>query len=79
MPNGLAGTAEVVDFIATRISAQTYINIMDQYHPCGKALRNPAINRRITNAEFREAMEAALKAGLTRLDERRKLWITVEM
>lgn len=79
MPNGLAGTAEVVDFIATRISAQTYINIMDQYHPCGKALTNPAINRRITNAEFREAMEAALRAGLTRLDERHKHWITVEM
>jgi len=73
MPKGLSGTAEIADFIATRISAQTYINIMDQYHPCGRALSNSTINRRITSAEFRQALDAALKAGLTRLDDRRRL------
>lgn len=73
MPKGLSGTAEIADFIATRISAQTYINIMDQYHPCGRALSNNTINRRITSAEFRQALDAALKAGLTRLDDRYKL------
>ena len=79
MPNGLAGTAEIVDFIATRISTQTYINIMDQYHPCGGALANRAINRRITSAEFKAALDAARKAGLTRLDDRHRHWITVEL
>ncbi|MGA2935777.1 MAG: radical SAM protein [Syntrophobacteraceae bacterium] len=79
MPNGLAGTAEIVDFIATRISAQTYINIMDQYHPCGRALSNRVINRRITSTEFRQALDAASKAGLTRLDDRHRHWITVEL
>jgi putative pyruvate formate lyase activating enzyme len=70
MPNRLAGTDKIVDFIATRISTGTYINIMDQYHPCGRAVANTAINRRITSAEFMEALDAASKAGLRRLDDR---------
>ncbi|MCL5405655.1 MAG: radical SAM protein [Deltaproteobacteria bacterium] len=75
MPNGLAGTAEIVGFIAARISTRTYVNIMDQYHPCGMAFFNEAINRRITRAEFNQALEAARKAGLTRLDNRPGRWI----
>ena len=34
LPKGLAGTKDVVDFIAKEISANTYVNIMAQYHPC---------------------------------------------
>ena len=79
MPNGLAGTAEVVNFIAAQISTRTYINIMDQYHPCGRAYANRAISRRITSAEFRQALDAASKAGLTRLDERHKYWLEVKL
>jgi putative pyruvate formate lyase activating enzyme len=79
MPNGLSGTDGIVDFIARRISAQTYINIMDQYHPCGRSIENRAINRRITSEEFRQALDAAAKAGLTRLDDRHRHWITVEL
>ncbi|MGA2400991.1 MAG: radical SAM protein [Syntrophobacteraceae bacterium] len=79
MPDGLAGTPEIVDFIAREISAQTYVNIMDQYHPCGQALRNRTINRRITPGEFRQALDAAAKAGLTRLDDRHRHWIEVEL
>ncbi len=79
MPNGLSGTAEIFDFIAKRISAKTYINVMDQYHPCGRALSNRMINRSITSAEFRQALDAASKAGLTRLDDRHRHWITVEL
>ena len=78
MPGGLAGTAEIVNFIATRISAETYVNIMDQYHPCGRSVENRAINRRITSAEFRQALEAASKAGLTRLDDRRRRWVAIQ-
>jgi putative pyruvate formate lyase activating enzyme len=37
LPKGLAGTKDVVDFIAKEISANTYVNIMAQYHPCYKA------------------------------------------
>ncbi len=79
MPNGLAGTPDVVDFIAKEISAVTYVNIMDQYHPCGRAFGNRAINRRITPEELREALDAAAKAGLTRLDSRLGYRIAVEL
>ena len=79
MPNGLAGTPEVVDFIAKEISAATYINVMAQYHPCGEAFGNRAINRRITPGEFKEALDAAKKAGLTRLDGLRGYRIAVEL
>jgi putative pyruvate formate lyase activating enzyme len=52
---------------------------MDQYHPCGRALSNRAINRRVSSTEFRQALDAASKAGLTRLDDRHRHWITVEL
>ncbi len=78
MPDGLAGTSEIVDFIAKEISVQTYVNIMDQYHPCGQALKHRKINRRLTAAEFRQALDAAAKAGLTRLDERHRHWMELE-
>jgi putative pyruvate formate lyase activating enzyme len=68
LPENIAGTAEVVRFIAEEISKKTYVNIMDQYHPCYKANEHPPLDRRITSKEFTEAVNLALKAGLTRLD-----------
>lgn len=66
MPFGLAGTKEIMHFIATEISKNTYINIMDQYRPCYKAAEFPEINRRITNKEYEEAIEIARSEGLWR-------------
>lgn len=68
LPENVAGTAEVVRFIADKISKNTYVNIMDQYRPCYKANKLPPLDRRITSKEFTEAINLALKAGLTRLD-----------
>lgn len=68
LPEGLAGTREVVKFIAEEISKDTYINIMDQYHPCYRAYEHPPLDRRITGKEYSEAVKLALEAGLTRLD-----------
>ncbi len=68
MPDGLAGTGEVMEFLARQISVQTYVNVMDQYHPCGNASKYRRINRRITVEEFRVSVQAALRAGLIRLD-----------
>ncbi len=67
LPGGLAGTKEVVRFIAEEISRDTYINIMDQYHPCYRAFDHPPLDRRITSSEFREAVEFARRAGLRRI------------
>jgi putative pyruvate formate lyase activating enzyme len=43
---------------------------MDQYRPCGDAARFAELNRAITGAEYRQALQAAHAAGITRLDRR---------
>lgn len=68
LPEGIAGTGEVVRFIAEEISKNTYINIMDQYHPCYKAFEHPPLDRRITTREYSNAIKIALEAGLKRID-----------
>jgi len=78
MPNGVAGTSGFVEFLAREVSRNTYLNIMDQYHPCGDARQKRSINRAITSGEFGEALEAARKAGLTRLDDRHRHWVQLE-
>ena len=70
MPGDIAGTSDIVQFIADEISANTYVNIMDQYRPCGRASEEKEINRTLTATEFREALETAKRAGLIRLDSR---------
>ena len=68
LPEGIAGTSGIVKFIAEKISIDTYINIMDQYHPYYKAFDNPPLNRRITHKEYKEALRLAQEAGLKRID-----------
>ncbi len=67
LPEVIAGTAGIVKFISEEISKNTYINIMDQYHPCYKAFDYPPMNRKITQKEFKEALRLALEAGLRRI------------
>jgi putative pyruvate formate lyase activating enzyme len=73
MPNGVAGTEEIVAFLAKEISPDTYTNIMDQYRPCGTADKDSLINRRLKSREFRDALNAAKKSGLVRLDQRHQV------
>ena len=73
LPQELAGTKDVMHFLAQEISQNTYVNIMDQFHPCGKISPNSPLVRRITQEEFNKAVEAAKKEGITRLDKREKL------
>lgn len=68
LPGDRAGTAEVVRFIAEEISRDTYINIMDQYHPCYRAFDHPPLDRRITKEEYAAALQAAMDAELRRMD-----------
>jgi putative pyruvate formate lyase activating enzyme len=69
LPENLAGTAEVMSWIATMISPHTYVNIMAQYRPCGTASRTPGLSRRVTTAEYAAAVAATRRTGLHRLDE----------
>jgi len=64
LPENLAGSFEIINFLAEYISPRTTINIMDQYHPCYKASSHPNINRRPTSEEFTSARRYALQKGL---------------
>lgn len=68
MPGGLAGSDEIMAHIADQVSMDTYVNIMSQYRPCGRAGEMDALRRPVTGEEFRSAADAARRAGLTRLD-----------
>jgi putative pyruvate formate lyase activating enzyme len=68
LPEDLAGTYQAMKFIAGEISPNTYVNLMDQYHPCYKAVEYPPLDRRITHAEFASAVKIARDLGIKRLD-----------
>jgi putative pyruvate formate lyase activating enzyme len=68
LPNGLAGSFEIIEFLAEEISPSTTINIMDQYRPCFKAFDNGKINRRPTSDEVESVRAYAIKKGLNVLD-----------
>jgi len=72
MPEDVAGTQEIMHFLANELSADTYINIMDQYHPAGKVSdqKYGEINRRLSGSELQGAQSAAEEARLWRFDRR---------
>jgi putative pyruvate formate lyase activating enzyme len=71
LPDNLAGTDEIIRFLAEDISKDTYLNLMDQYRPAYKAAQYPKLNRPISSAEYKAAVRMAHEAGLHRLDQRR--------
>jgi putative pyruvate formate lyase activating enzyme len=73
MPGGLEETRAILEWIATELGPQTYVNLMDQYYPAGRvtAQSHPELNRRLTTREFLEAQAIAHELGLRNLDERR--------
>ena len=70
MPGQLDETEAILGFLAREVSAATYTNLMDQYHPCGRAHEFPDIDHPLSTEEYHAALAMAKKAGLTRLDKR---------
>ena len=70
MPEEVAGTQAVMQWIADELSPETYVNLMAQYHPAGKVSRSDhaEINRPVTPAEYERALNAAWRAGLKRVE-----------
>ncbi|MHC4657651.1 MAG: radical SAM protein [Planctomycetota bacterium] len=64
LPNKLAGSFEIIDFLAEQISVNTTINVMDQYRPCFKAFEHSKINRRPTLKEIEQVSRHAIEKGL---------------
>jgi len=64
LPNGLAGSRTILDFLANELSPNTFVNVMAQYRPCYRADRCARIDRGLTRQEFLEAYEYAARLGL---------------
>ncbi|MCI0411506.1 radical SAM protein [bacterium] len=70
MPGGVADTKEIMNYIVSEISQDTYVNVMAQYYPANKTEKYPEIHRDLFKTEFEQAVTAAREAGLRRLDQR---------
>ncbi len=72
LPDNRAGSDGILKWIAEKISTDTYVNIMPQYHPAwhtadvGGIFPDSALRRCITPGEFREVIPNAGKYGLHR-------------
>ena len=64
LPGGLAGTGEVLRWIAAELSPLVHISLMDQYFPAYKVLDDPVLGRKITPEEYDAALQAFEAAGL---------------
>jgi putative pyruvate formate lyase activating enzyme len=72
LPGGLSGTREIMRFIARRVSKKTYVNIMPQYRPCGRAGDVKELSVHLSKKDFEAALQAAIEEGIKRLDRRRR-------
>jgi putative pyruvate formate lyase activating enzyme len=72
MPQEKAGTYELMKFLAEKVSKNTYVNIMNQYRPCGDVGQFPELSRAVTSAEYQQALNEAQAAGISRIDQRRQ-------
>ena len=75
LPNGLADTEQVMTFIAREVSPNSYVNIMFQYRPCGKASETKALDAYPTQDDFNLAVRAARDAGIQRLDRPKRVFV----
>ena len=72
LPENLAGSYRVIDFLSG-LSKDTYINIMDQYHPAFRAAEHSLLRRRPSREEVEQVVRYAYKCGLQRIDGRASL------
>ena len=66
MPRDIAGTRQVMKWIAQELSPTTYVNLMSQYYAAGKVTGQEyaEIGRRVTPAEYEQALDEARREGL---------------
>lgn len=64
LPDNIAGSKEIFDFIAAEISPDTYLAVMSQYFPAYKACDMPVLSRRLTHEEYDRALDDFEESGL---------------
>lgn len=66
LPKDTAGSKKIIDFIAEEISCESYVNIMDQYHPAHEALKFDGLNRHVSRSEYDDIINYAVNKNLHR-------------
>jgi putative pyruvate formate lyase activating enzyme len=66
LPGGLAGTREVLRWIASELSPGVYVSLMAQYFPAHQAVGHPLLGRKLTTEEYEDALAAFDEAELER-------------
>ena len=74
MPGNTAGTSDIMRFLAEDVSKDTYVNIMNQYRPLGKAYAYKPISEKLSDDEYKAALDSARNAGIWRLDKPRRVF-----
>ena len=69
LPGGLAGTREIMRFIARKISPASYVNVMSQYRPWGRAAEVKGLESHLAPGDYKNAVRAATEEGIRRLDQ----------
>ena len=64
LPDDLAASFSIIDFLTGHVSPRTAINVMDQYRPCFKASEHAGIDRRPTHQEIQRVHDYAVTRGL---------------
>lgn len=65
MPGMLDNTRKVIDWVANTFKpGQVMFSLMHQYIPCGRAADYPEINRKVTDAEYKELENYLLSSSI---------------
>jgi putative pyruvate formate lyase activating enzyme len=64
LPGGLAGTAQALQWLATGLSPQIHVSLMNQYFPAYRCVDDPLLGRKVTEEEYAAALAALDAAGL---------------
>lgn len=78
LPNDVARSQRVLDFIYFSLSPSVPVSIMSQYNPVFGARKDPNIGRRITKEEYERVIDYALKLGLIgwmQTDEKKRVTV----
>ena len=70
MPGLVEESEAILGWIAARLGADTYVDVMAQYYPAGRTAEFPEIDRHLYRSEFERVLQVADDLGLRRLDRR---------
>jgi len=63
LPENIAGSKQVLKFIADEISNKVFLSLMAQYHPANNSGKYPEISKKISKIEYEEVLETADALG----------------